>query len=260
VRAITDETGAVVIRRDYAPFGEDSNPDLTGDPMRFAGKELDPETGMNYFAARYYRNTWGRFASVDPVSGWASDPQSWNRYAYARNNPLRYVDPSGLSYWTCTDGCFWVHETWENFSTLMEQYGQHTYGDRSGGRIYDDFGREGTYDYHCYLVCDGGRPYPPNDPPPSPPPPDDDPPSRCALALSACPKPPDNEDKGPKNKDPGKALRPVPDPPGADRAWQWASRVKDAGRATGGIPVMSLPRRRWRSRDRRAREQRGAIS
>ena len=103
VRAITDEVGAVVIRHDYAPFGEDTQP-LTGDPMRFAGKELDPETGMNYFAARYYRSAWGRFTSVDPVSGWPSDPQSWNRYAYARNNPLKYVDPSGLAYMICGAG------------------------------------------------------------------------------------------------------------------------------------------------------------
>ena len=110
VRAITDETGAVVIRHDYAPFGEEKDPDMTGDAMRFAGKELDPETGMNYFAARYYRNAWGRFASVDPlqVPVAMTDPQQWNRYAYARNNPLAFTDPSGL----CTmrsdnisDGC-----------------------------------------------------------------------------------------------------------------------------------------------------------
>ena len=112
VRAITDEVGAVVIRRDYAPFGEDNNPDLPGDPMRFAGKELDPETGMNYFAARYYRNTWGRFTSVDPVMGRRTNPQSFNRYAYALNNPLRFVDPTGLEPGTWyrgsgTDGCMY---------------------------------------------------------------------------------------------------------------------------------------------------------
>jgi RHS repeat-associated protein len=63
--------------------------------MRFAGKELDPESALMNFEARYYRNTWGRFTQVDPVSGSLTDPQSWNRYAYARNSPLTFVDPSG---------------------------------------------------------------------------------------------------------------------------------------------------------------------
>ena len=63
VRMITDATGAVVIRHDYFAFGEDTMP-LTGDPRRFTGKELDPETALQYFGARYYRNLWGRFASV----------------------------------------------------------------------------------------------------------------------------------------------------------------------------------------------------
>jgi RHS repeat-associated protein len=101
VRAITDETGAVVSRHDYLPFGEDTQP-LTGDPMRFAGKELDPETALQNFEARYYRNTWGRFTQVDPVSGSLSDTQSWNRYAYARNNPMRFVDPTGMDT-TCVE-------------------------------------------------------------------------------------------------------------------------------------------------------------
>jgi hypothetical protein len=47
--------------------------------------------------ARYYTSTAGRFLSVDPASS-SSDPlqpQSWNRYSYAANNPLRYIDPDG---------------------------------------------------------------------------------------------------------------------------------------------------------------------
>jgi RHS repeat-associated protein len=95
VRALSDQTGATVIQHDYLPFGEDTQP-LAGDPMRFAGKELDPESALMNFEAHYYRNTWGRFTQVDPASGTPADPQSWNRYAYARNNPLRFVDPTGL--------------------------------------------------------------------------------------------------------------------------------------------------------------------
>ena len=50
--------------------------------------------------ARYYSPVVGRFLSIDPGRDWnAREPQSWNLFSYARNNPLRYVDPDGrLNY------------------------------------------------------------------------------------------------------------------------------------------------------------------
>jgi RHS repeat-associated protein len=125
VRALSDQTGATVIRHDYRPFGEDTQP-LAGDPMRFAGKELDPESALMNFEARYYRNTWGRFTQVDPIGGSLADPQSWNRYAYARNNPLRFVDPTGLSdtpvFHTLTDQAYRepidMTNTWKSYDGL----------------------------------------------------------------------------------------------------------------------------------------------
>ncbi|MBY0493555.1 MAG: RHS repeat-associated core domain-containing protein [Cyanobacteria bacterium] len=53
---------------------------------------------MDYFGARYYRPESGRFTSVDPghVGGDILNPQSWNGYAYALNNPFRFVDPFGM--------------------------------------------------------------------------------------------------------------------------------------------------------------------
>jgi hypothetical protein len=53
---------------------------------------------LDYFEARYFASTQGRFTSPDPLmaSGRASRPQTWNRYAYVLNNPLRLVDPDGL--------------------------------------------------------------------------------------------------------------------------------------------------------------------
>jgi len=61
-------------------------------------KERDIETGLDYFGARYYASTQGRFTSADPLlsSGSVYSPQSWNRYSYTGNNPLRYTDPFGL--------------------------------------------------------------------------------------------------------------------------------------------------------------------
>lgn len=104
VRVVTDEGGNVVERHDYLPFGEEwcgtavCGSVTPGQPKRFTGKERDAETGLDYFGARYHRAHLGRFTTVDPGQKTGEnlvDPQRWNRYAYVRNNPLRYVDPDG---------------------------------------------------------------------------------------------------------------------------------------------------------------------
>ena len=102
VRMITDENGQVVARYDYLSFGEPCGaacgPAGPPDARQFAGKEKDPETGFDYFGARYYASGTGRFTTVDPALDLQTalvDPQRWNRYTYARNNPLRYTDPDG---------------------------------------------------------------------------------------------------------------------------------------------------------------------
>jgi RHS repeat-associated protein len=88
----------VVRRHDYYPFGEEAAPTAAEDPLRFAGKERDVETGSDYFGARYYASRVGRFTTVDPFldqEAALTNPQRWNRYAYGLNNPLRNVDPDG---------------------------------------------------------------------------------------------------------------------------------------------------------------------
>jgi RHS repeat-associated protein len=106
VRAVSNQANQVIERHDYLPFGEEcttgpctSNPGAGGgQPRKFTGKERDQETGLDYFGARYHGARIGRFTTVDPVYTWRenlADPQRWNRYAYARDNPLRYVDPDG---------------------------------------------------------------------------------------------------------------------------------------------------------------------
>ena len=124
VRAVTSESGTVEECYDYLPFGRilsdiDNGrssgchppvPDLyldSGLPQKFTGKERD-ESGLDYFGARYFSGALGRFTSVDPLlsSGRQPEPQSWNRYSYTLNNPLRYVDPTGLYEWAaaCQEG------------------------------------------------------------------------------------------------------------------------------------------------------------
>ena len=111
VRAVTRGNGTLVRYDDYHAFGEAGTPPM-GDPIRFTGKERDAETALDYFQARYYRNMMGRFTTADPdhVGGDVFDPQSWNAYAYARNNPLRFIDPTGTDYYVDVQGGegFWI--------------------------------------------------------------------------------------------------------------------------------------------------------
>jgi RHS repeat-associated protein len=99
IRMITDANGQVVERHDYLPFGEEWQPPASQSERRlFAGQERDHETSLDYFGARYYGSGNGRFVTVDPghVSARIFDPQRWNGYSYARNNPLRFLDLLGL--------------------------------------------------------------------------------------------------------------------------------------------------------------------
>ncbi len=107
VRVVTNETGQVLERHDYLPFGEEctvgacaaAGPSTeTGLPRGFTGKERDKEPGLDYFGARYYASRVGRFISIDPylnIPASLLEPQRWNRYAYVTNNPMRFTDPDG---------------------------------------------------------------------------------------------------------------------------------------------------------------------
>jgi RHS repeat-associated protein len=101
---VTDTQGTCTERHDYLSFGVEIGRTLvpcftsltSTVRLKFTGKERD-ETGLDYFGARYFSGAQGRFTSPDDVlkDSHVADPQSWNKYAYARNNPLRYIDPSG---------------------------------------------------------------------------------------------------------------------------------------------------------------------
>ncbi len=106
---VTNSSGAMVSRHDYRPFGVElitESGRTTGlgygasDGVRdkFTGYERDNETGLDFAQARYYASAQGRFTSSDPLMASAAtvNPKTWNRYAYALNNPLRFTDPTGL--------------------------------------------------------------------------------------------------------------------------------------------------------------------
>jgi RHS repeat-associated protein len=128
-RMIIDQTGTLanLKRHDYLPFGEELIADTAGrspslgytggDGLRqqFTSKERDIETGLDCFGGRYFASIQGRFTGADSYDinldrqntrdpeeadalfkNYITQAQHWNRYAYALNNPLRYVDPDGL--------------------------------------------------------------------------------------------------------------------------------------------------------------------
>jgi RHS repeat-associated protein len=104
-RLETDADGRPVKCSDYLPFGEEIGSDIggrptcfapAGDAIKFTGKERDKETGLDYFLARYFSSAQGRFSSPDIAGPALPNPQTLNKYQYALNNPLKYIDPSGL--------------------------------------------------------------------------------------------------------------------------------------------------------------------
>jgi RHS repeat-associated protein len=99
VSVVADSAGNIMAESDYYPWGGEL-PFVANDPnvYKYTGKPRDHETQLDYFGARYYAAWAGRFLSTDPLFFQASmlaDPQRFNLYTYARNNPLKYVDPSG---------------------------------------------------------------------------------------------------------------------------------------------------------------------
>jgi len=88
---------------------QEEAPELIGNPYMFTGRRFDIETGLYYYRARYYNPHIGRFMQTDLVGYNAGI----NWYLYCRNNPLNYVDPSGLIAIAFYDPTYEIYEeTW----------------------------------------------------------------------------------------------------------------------------------------------------
>ncbi|WP_018800572.1 polymorphic toxin-type HINT domain-containing protein [Salinispora arenicola] len=162
-----DATTLTTATRRTLPYGQQRTTTTgtwpTGLDKGFLGGTQDP-TGLTHLNARQYDPTLGRFISVDPIMD-LTDPQQWNGYTYANNNPTTYSDPSGLAH--------------------LEGEG------KSDGRIAHQTGGK--------IIISGKpsrRPALPKSPPPPPPPPppgDSGSNSYTCLKYGTCkePKPPE---------------------------------------------------------------------
>jgi RHS repeat-associated protein len=82
---------------DFYPYGVERTPVVNSCPQnyKFTGKERESESGLDNFGARHDSSNLGRFMSPDPGLFHFEAPQSLNRYVYAMNNPLLFIDPDG---------------------------------------------------------------------------------------------------------------------------------------------------------------------
>ena len=96
-RGIANDSGQIVQEYNYDAYGNalgfDPGAALTN--ILYSGEQYNVVSGLQYLRARWYNPQSGTFNSLDPFSGNAQNPQSYNKYAYAHNNPIGYVDPSG---------------------------------------------------------------------------------------------------------------------------------------------------------------------
>jgi RHS repeat-associated protein len=92
---LSDASGLVSAREHYRPYGDKLISPNTNESAGFANKAFDASTNLSYTSARYYNPTLGRFISPDPVHFVEDNVHSFNRYAYANNNPMKFVDPTG---------------------------------------------------------------------------------------------------------------------------------------------------------------------
>ena len=146
-RLITGNGGVEVSRHTYYPFGREIEETRSQDAerLKFTGHERDitssPARDLDYMHARYYTPMWGRFLSVDPGKDWdPAKPQSWNMYAYVRNNPINKTDPTGRCTPPCINFDFAYGVVSAFGSNLVLGYGrpEPTSGDMATGQVVGD--------------------------------------------------------------------------------------------------------------------------
>jgi RHS repeat-associated protein len=164
-RVLMNAAGAVTSRHDYLPFGEElgAGTGAPGSPtgmrtaaqgysaadnvrQRYADTRLDEATGLDHTLWRKLETRSGRWTTPDPYGSSliVGDPQSFNRYAHVNNDPINFVDPSGLNKAKPFIGNFSV----DVYVSWLERLMESSWAEFGGGfgGLYDFPGPESTDD------------------------------------------------------------------------------------------------------------------
>ena len=92
---VLSAAGAILEQQRYLPFGTPRYANITSTDFTYTGQRALPNTGLMDYKARFYSPSLGRFIQPDTIIPVMVNPQSWNRYSYVINNPIKLNDPSG---------------------------------------------------------------------------------------------------------------------------------------------------------------------
>ena len=163
----TDIKGDLIWREQYSPYGsrlllQSREVDCAGinclpkesawdEKQWFTGKLEETRSGLQYFGARWYEPELGRFMSPDPVRFREDNTSSFNRYAYANNNPYKFIDPDGREVAQVGVSAV-LPEIFGTFQNILNRKTKVT--GFSGGVVWSYPGSqgEGEYDIGLYLT------------------------------------------------------------------------------------------------------------
>ncbi|MCK9311948.1 MAG: RHS repeat-associated core domain-containing protein, partial [Bacteroidales bacterium] len=131
---ITNLAGDIVQHIEYVPFGEvfiEERNNTWNTPYKFNAKELDEETGLYYFGARYMDPRTGVWLTVDPL---AEKYPGVGSYVYCMNNPVKFVDPDGRDWYRHDES---GAAFWQEGNVNSVSYNNQTY--RNIGETYSSY-------------------------------------------------------------------------------------------------------------------------
>ncbi|MBD1999288.1 putative Ig domain-containing protein [Leptolyngbya sp. FACHB-541] len=198
---LTGSNGNYLNRYSYLPFGEElTKIETVANPFEYVGQwgVMDEGNGLEFMRARFYDAGTGKFLSSDPLGINAGDT---NFYRYVFNNPVSFLDPSGLEYTACDFGSFIICTGLGGATAVIPG----PWGKVAG------VGIGFACDYVTDSICDYNPPPGPPEPPPPPTPPV--PPRPPAPEPSPPPAPPNPPPPGPPEPPPPPTPPVPPRPP-----------------------------------------------